>query len=107
MGAEPYDAPFSETRSNVWPRRMGGVVRTVDGARVAGKMAWGVPLTLPGKRSGTTVTKYVTNVRNLKSPYWANMLARPAQRCVVPFSRFAEPKLGPDGKGRATNIGSG
>ena len=58
-----------------------------------------MPLTLPGKRPGTTVTKYVTNVRNLASPFWANMLKRPAQRCLVPFSRFAEPKLGPDGKG--------
>lgn len=45
------------------------------------------------------MTKYVTNVRNLKSPFWASMLRNPAQRCLVPFSRFAEPKLGPDGKG--------
>jgi putative SOS response-associated peptidase YedK len=101
IGIDPhvYDPPFSETRIDVWRRRMGEVVRTVDGARVAGEMAWGVPLTLPGKRPGTTVTKYVTNVRNLASPFWANMLKRPAQRCLVPFSRFAEPKLGPDGKG--------
>ncbi len=102
IGVDPtlWPPPFSETRIDVWPRRMGEVVRTAaDGRRAAEHMAWGVPLTLPGKRPGTTVTKYVTNVRNLKSPFWASMLRNPAQRCLVPFSRFAEPKLGPDGKG--------
>lgn len=55
-------------------------------------MAWGVPLTVQGKREGSTVTKRVTNVRNLSSPFWRSMLAKPEQRCLVPFSTFAEPK---------------
>ncbi len=57
-------------------------------------MAWGVPLTVPGKRPGTTVTKHLTNVRNLTSPFWHAVLAKPEQRCLVPFSSFAEPKIG-------------
>jgi putative SOS response-associated peptidase YedK len=48
----------------------------------------------PGKRPGTTITKHVTNVRNLKSSFWKSMLANPERRCLVPFSRFAEPKAG-------------
>jgi putative SOS response-associated peptidase YedK len=40
------------------------------------------------------VTKHVTNVRNLDSPFWRGMLAKPGGRCLVPFTRFAEPKAG-------------
>jgi len=57
-------------------------------------MTWGVPRTMPGKRPGSTVTKHVTNVRNLTSPFWRSMLADPGRRCLVPFSEFAEPKIG-------------
>ena len=51
---------------------------------------------MAGKRPGTTVTKHVTNVRNLSSPFWKSMLANPERRCLVPFTRFAEPKPGKD-----------
>lgn len=59
-------------------------------------MIWGVPRTMPGKRPGTTVTKHITNVRNLSSPFWKSMLANPERRCLVPFTQFAEPKPGKD-----------
>ncbi len=85
-----------ETSGDVWPKRQALVVRTDDGAPLGARMAWGVPVTLPGKRPGTTVTKPVTNLRNTGSPFWKGMLANPAQRCLVPFSRFAEPKPGKD-----------
>ena len=80
--------------SDVWPKRQGLVVRSVGGAAVLDAMAWGVPLSVPGKRPGTTITKGVTNVRNLTSPFWRSMIARPEQRCLVPFTQFAEPKPG-------------
>jgi putative SOS response-associated peptidase YedK len=83
---------------DVWPRRAGYVVRTQNDTRTLDLMHWGVPMTIPGKRPGTTVTKVVTNVRNLQSPFWKSMLMQPAQRCLVPFSSFAEPKIG---EGRA------
>lgn len=86
------NAPLPEFARDVWPKRQALIVRTVDGERIPDAMAWGVPITLPGKREGTTVTKRVTNVRNLSSTFWRSMLAKPAQRCLVPFTRFAEPK---------------
>lgn len=88
----PLDA--DEVQADVWPRRKAWVVRQAGEGAFADVMVWGVPLSLPGKRPGTTITKHVTNVRNLSSPFWRSMLARPEQRCLVPFSRFAEPKIG-------------
>lgn len=85
-------APLPDFDRDVWPKRQALVVRSVDGGRIPDAMSWGVPITLPGKREGTTVTKRVTNVRNLSSPFWRSILAKPAQRCLVPFTRFAEPK---------------
>jgi putative SOS response-associated peptidase YedK len=94
--AHPF-SPFSETARDLdaWPKRLAPVMRReTEGALAFEKMQWGVPLALPGKRPGTTVTKHVTNVRNLASPFWRSMLAKPEQRCLVPFTRFAEPKIG-------------
>lgn len=91
IGYEP-PPPFSETKLDVWPRRAAPVALRRDGERRVEMLQWGVPLTMPGKREGTTVTKRITNVRNLASPFWRSMLVRPEQRCLVPFSCFAEPK---------------
>ena len=81
---------------DIWPRREAAVVRhcAEAGGAVIDQMIWGVPLALPGKRAGTTVTKHITNVRNLESPFWRSMLNKPEQRCLVPFSSFAEPQIG-------------
>jgi putative SOS response-associated peptidase YedK len=81
-----------EVRTDAWPKRPALVVRNDGDAKVLDVMSWGVPLTIPGKRPGTTITKHVTNVRNLKSPFWRSMLSKPEQRLLVPFSAFAEPK---------------
>ncbi|MEQ1514914.1 MAG: SOS response-associated peptidase family protein [Usitatibacteraceae bacterium] len=86
------DRPLPDYEADIWPKRQALIVRTMEGKAQPDTMAWGVPITLPGKRPGTTVTKQVTNVRNLSSSFWHNMLASPAQRCLVPFSSFAEPK---------------
>jgi putative SOS response-associated peptidase YedK len=48
--------------------------------------------TMKGKRPGTTVTKRITNVRNLSTSFWRSMLTKPENRCLVPFTQFAEPK---------------
>jgi putative SOS response-associated peptidase YedK len=86
--------PRADMDKNIWPKRDGLVARIEDGKRMIETMAWGVPMTIPGKRPGTTITKHVTNVRNLTSPFWRSMLKAPAQRCLVPFSAFAEPMIG-------------
>lgn len=92
----PLPPELAELDKDVWPKREAAVVRhsAADEGAVADIMRWGVPLSVPGKRAGTIVTKHVTNVRNLDSPFWRGMLAKPEQRCLVPFACFAEPKMG-------------
>ena len=86
------DTPFSEIKIDVWPKYQGMVARVDDGQEKLDTMQWGVPLTMKGKRPGTTVTKRITNVRNLSSSFWRSMLTKPENRCLVPFTQFAEPK---------------
>ena len=82
-------------QSALWPKRDAVVARIDDGAVLSDVMIWGVPLATTGA-SGKPVTKWITNVRNLASPFWKSMLSNPEQRCLVPFTSFAEPKPGRD-----------
>ena len=68
------------------------VGRIEEGEKKLVALQWGVPLKMKGKRPGTTVTKRITNVRNLNSPFWRSMLTNADNRCLGPFTRFAEPK---------------
>ena len=92
IGAAPYEGEFSDIKFDVWPKYQAMVARIEDGQKILDGIAWGVPFVTPGRRPGTTVTKRVTNVRNLASPFWRSMVSNPAQRCLVPFASFAEPK---------------
>lgn len=83
--------PFAD---DVYPKRQGLVLRAEGSELHADAMMWGVPCQVPGKRPGTKLTKHVTNVRNLDSSFWRSMLATPERRCLVPFTRFAEPVIG-------------
>lgn len=83
-----------EISIDVWPKYQALIVRVESGQKRLDAMQWGVPLVMKGKRPGTTVTKRITNVRNLTSPFWRSTLSKPEYRCLVPFSRFAEPKPG-------------
>ena len=69
-----------------------GAVIVQDGDdRLIERMEWGVPTQVPSKRDpAAKLTKYVTNVRNLRSPFWASMLKEPARRCLVPVTSFSE-----------------
>ena len=86
------NTPFSDIKIDVWPKYQGIVARVDDGQKKLDTMQWGVPLTMKGERPGTTVTKRITNVRNLASSFWRSMLTKPENRCLVPFTQFAEPK---------------
>jgi putative SOS response-associated peptidase YedK len=88
------DDPWPVDQIDIWPKRQSLVIVKNQEHRHMQTMAWGVPLSLPGKRPGTMVNKHITNVRNLQSAFWKPMLANPAQRCLVPFTSFAEPKIG-------------
>lgn len=91
IGAQQHEE-WSAIKIDIWPKYQGVIARIDKGRTILDSMAWGVPITLPGKREGTTVNKRVTNVRNLSSPFWRSMIANPESRCLVPFSKFAEPK---------------
>ena len=91
---QDFEERLSKVNSDVWPKREALVARINNGAGRIEAMHWGVPCQVPGKRPGTKLTKHVTNVRNLTSPFWRSMLATPERRCLVPFSAFAEPKIG-------------
>jgi putative SOS response-associated peptidase YedK len=68
----------------VFPDTMAPVVRTArDGVRELTMMRWGLP---PPPNFGTVP---VTNVRNMKSPYWRGWL-KAEWRCLVPATSFCE-----------------
>ena len=84
--------PLPALARDVRPKRPAVIVRQEDGRTFVEAMQWGVPMTMPGRQSGTSVTKAVTNVRNLASPIWRVTLNKPEQRCLVPFNCFTERK---------------
>ena len=68
----------------IFPDGVAPVVRTVpNGERELKMMRWGFPA--PPKAG----TRPVTNVRNVKSPYWRAWL-KPEFRCLVPATSFCE-----------------
>src|SRR3954469_1343103 len=68
----------------VFPDYEAPVVRNrAEGERELTLMRWGFP---PPPKPGT---QPVTNVRNVKSPYWRGWL-RPEWRCVFPATSFSE-----------------
>ena len=79
---------------DVWPEKPATVIRRDGEDPVLDTMQWGFVRRVPGKREGTTKKIVTTNVRDLSSPYWKSMLAEPARHCLVPFTSFAEPKIG-------------
>lgn len=102
FGARAF-AEQPELKLDIYPKYDACVVRKEDGERILDVMAWGIITTMRGK-SGKPIQKPVTNVRNLDSPFWKSTIAKPEQRCLVPFTSFAEPKPGKDPEtGRPAN----
>lgn len=77
---------FSETDIEIFPDRPAPIVRMIDGIPTWRRMRWGLP--------APQGDQPITNVRNLASPWWQRWLG-PANRCLVPFDRFAEYGPGP------------
>lgn len=70
-------------RGELFPKRLGAIVREEAGTRVLELATWGFPPPAAGPAP-------VTNVRNLASPFWRTALSRPDRRCLVPFTDFCE-----------------
>jgi len=79
------------------PGKPGYVVRYEDDRRVLSTMRWGFPTRKPRKRAAREgelpfLYDWWTNARNLHNNLWKPWLLRTEHRCLVPFTRFAEPK---------------
>jgi putative SOS response-associated peptidase YedK len=75
----------------IYPNTMAPVVYQEDGGRVLCLMRWGMPSPVFALK-GKSYDRGVTNVRNTKSPHWRRWLGT-SNRCLVPFTSFAEPGL--------------
>lgn len=72
----------------------GAVLRRVGDKLELARLRWGFPPTAAKTRAGKWAPP-ITNIRNLGSPWWKNVnreyVLAPEYRCLVPFTRFAEP----------------
>lgn len=80
---------------DVWKGGTGFVVREEAGERVMAAMHWGFPRHSVNKRTGApNKPSPVNNARDdkLMSPFgmWREWFMAPAQRCLIPFTAFAE-----------------
>lgn len=76
----------------VYPGYPGIVVREQDGQRVLQSMAWGFPRHTVNKRTGKpNKPQPVNNLRDDKLwTFWRKQFVEPSQRCLIPFTAFAE-----------------
>jgi putative SOS response-associated peptidase YedK len=95
---QPFDGRGTNTgpQPAIYPDTHAIVVADSDGTLVTEMARFGLPTPaqyLRGKDGRVLADKGVTNVRNTASPHWRQWLG-PANRCLVPFDRFAEPRAG-------------
>ena len=86
-------APLPE----VYPDHAAPILRNGGDGREMVMARWGLP-TPPQFLIGKKTDRGVTNVRNTASPHWRRWLGVP-NRCLVPFTAFAEPNTCEGGNG--------
>jgi len=80
---------LAEARANlpafdaIYPDRSAPLIVSQDNRAALIEAQWGLPAWRDGMRP-------ITNVRNLDSGYWRNLLAGPGNRCLVPVTAFCE-----------------
>jgi putative SOS response-associated peptidase YedK len=79
----------------VYPDYSAPILRNSAEGRELVMARWGMP-SPPFTLRSKSRDPGVTNVRNVASPHWRRWLG-PENRCVVPFTSFAEPDPQPDG----------
>jgi putative SOS response-associated peptidase YedK len=79
----------------IFPDYAAPIARNHEGVRELSMSRWGMP-TPPVYLKGRTADSGITNIRNPDSPHWRRWLGV-ENRCVVPFTSFAENEHLPDG----------
>ncbi len=76
----------------VYPGYSGLVVREEAGERILKSMTWGFPRHTVNKRTGKpNKPQPVNNLRDDKLwTFWRKQFVEPSQRCLIPFTAFAE-----------------
>lgn len=77
-----------QPQENIFPDQDAPVLRAKgEGKLELAMLRWGFPPppNVPDQK------KTLQNIRNLKSSYWRRYLTSPENRCLVPFTEFAEP----------------
>lgn len=94
-------AGFNEPSRDVYPNYAAPVVRVgEDGEREVAPLQWGMP---SPPQYVKNADRGVTNIRNVGSPHWRRWLGI-ENRCIVPWTSFAEPAPSKDENGRTPNV---
>lgn len=84
--------PQFNTAEEVYPGYPGMVVREAEGKRVLQSMTWGFPRHSVNKKTGLPNKPSPTNNArdDMLWKIWRKWFTDPAQRCLIPFTAFAE-----------------
>ncbi|KTE15582.1 SOS response-associated peptidase [Sphingopyxis sp. H115] len=91
FGVDPPMQAFN-TAEDVYPGYSGMVVREAEGRRILQSMTWGFPRHSKNKKTGLpNKPGYTNNARDdMLWIIWKQWYTDPAQRCLIPFTAFAE-----------------
>jgi putative SOS response-associated peptidase YedK len=85
------DVSATNAGEEVYPGAPALVVIEHEGVRSLRSMTWGFPLPMKSKRTGLPIKpKPVNNIADLTSWMWRHIAPRPANRCLIPVTEFAE-----------------
>ena len=76
---------------DILPGTPGLVVREADGGRVLQSMVWGFPMRFASMKPGSK-PKPVNNIADIAKFTWKALAQKPASRCLIPLTSFAEPE---------------
>jgi len=87
--------PKSNAGEEVYPGATGMVVREAEGVRLLESMTWGFPVRLKFMKPDSK-PRPVNNIADLGKSMWVGLARKPAWRCIIPETAFAEAE-GPKG----------